>query len=93
MPEPHHALGTRVVHQWVEDLDHGCSVGAAFPVRESRSQPALLGDFLSQPRDNGGQGLGSVVTSAIFLATILAVVVFLTRTKKHLGTTRTPAVG
>jgi uncharacterized membrane-anchored protein len=42
---------------------------------------ASLGDFLSQPRNNGGLGLGTVGTSAIFLLTILGLVIYLTKTK------------
>jgi uncharacterized membrane-anchored protein len=41
-----------------------------------------MGDYLSQKRTNGGLALGTVGTSAIFLLTILAVVVHLTITKK-----------
>jgi uncharacterized membrane-anchored protein len=46
----------------------------------TRPLGASIGDFMSQPRDAGGLGLGTTVTSAIFLLTILAVVVYLTRT-------------
>lgn len=42
---------------------------------------ASIGDFLSQPRSNGGLGLGTVGTSAIFLL-ILCLVIYLTRPKK-----------
>jgi uncharacterized membrane-anchored protein len=48
----------------------------------TRPLGASLGDFLSQPRKDGGLALGTVTTSALFLATILAVVVYLTRTRK-----------
>jgi uncharacterized membrane-anchored protein len=48
----------------------------------TRPLGASIGDFLSQPRKDGGLGLGTTVTSAIFLATILAVVLYLTKTKK-----------
>jgi uncharacterized membrane-anchored protein len=48
----------------------------------TRPLGASIGDFLSQPRADGGLGLGTTVTSAIFLLAILAVVVFLTITKK-----------
>lgn len=41
---------------------------------------ASLGDFLSQPRNNGGLGLGTVGTSAIFLITIFVLVIYLTKT-------------
>jgi uncharacterized membrane-anchored protein len=48
----------------------------------TRPLGASLGDYLSQDRSTGGLGLGTVVTSAVFLLTILSVVVYLTRTKK-----------
>jgi len=56
----------------------------------TRPLGASVGDFLSQPRPDGGLGLGTTVTSAIFLLTILAVVVYLTVTKVDLieGETR-----
>lgn len=48
----------------------------------TRPLGASLGDYLSQPRDNGGLGLGTIVTSALFLITILLTVTYLTITKK-----------
>lgn len=48
----------------------------------TRPLGASIGDELSQPRADGGLGLGTTVTSAIFLLTILAVVVFLTVTRR-----------
>jgi uncharacterized membrane-anchored protein len=48
----------------------------------TRPLGASLGDYLSQKRVDGGLGLGTVATSAIFLITILAVVVYLARTKR-----------
>jgi uncharacterized membrane-anchored protein len=42
---------------------------------------ASLGDFLSQPRNNGGLGLGTTGTSAIFLVIILSLVIYLTKTR------------
>lgn len=47
---------------------------------------ASLGDYLSQDRADGGLGLGTVGTvgtSALFLATILGLVVSLTRTRRN----------
>ena len=46
----------------------------------TRPLGANIGDFLASPRDDGGLGLGTLGTSVLFLATILAVVVFLTKT-------------
>ncbi len=48
----------------------------------TRPLGASLGDFLSQPRKEGGLGLGTVGTSAIFLVTILCLVYYLTKTKR-----------
>ncbi len=46
----------------------------------TRPLGASLGDFLSQPVADGGLGLGTTVTSAIFLAAIAGVVIYLSRT-------------
>jgi uncharacterized membrane-anchored protein len=48
----------------------------------TRPLGASLGDYLSQPSDNGGLGLGTVLTSVLFLLTILITVIYLTATKK-----------
>jgi uncharacterized membrane-anchored protein len=48
----------------------------------TRPLGASLGDYLSQARADGGLGLGTTVTSVIFLGTILVVVVFLSLTRK-----------
>ncbi|MFF1632439.1 hypothetical protein [Leifsonia sp. NPDC058248] len=44
----------------------------------TRPLGASLGDYLSQPQDAGGLGLGTIATSALFLALIVALVVYLT---------------
>ncbi|MGE7632330.1 hypothetical protein ACQKMZ_08305 [Bacillus paramycoides] len=46
---------------------------------------ASFGDYLSQPHDAGGLGLGTVGTSVIFLTTILSLVIYLTKTKKDVN--------
>jgi len=48
----------------------------------TRPLGASIGDYLSQAHGNGGLGLGTTGTSALFLVTILGLVVFLTLTKK-----------
>ena len=48
----------------------------------TRPLGASIGDYLSQSSADGGLGLGTVVTSALFLITILALVVFLTITRR-----------
>jgi uncharacterized membrane-anchored protein len=47
----------------------------------TRPLGASIGDYLSQPRVDGGLGLGTTVTSILFLVVILAVVIFLSITK------------
>lgn len=48
----------------------------------TRPLGASLGDYLSQSRDAGGLGLGTVGTSAVFIVTILSLVIYLTKTKR-----------
>ncbi len=52
----------------------------------TRPLGASFGDLLSQPGDYGGLGFGTIITSALFLAAIAGIVVFMT-----LRTTRQPA--
>lgn len=47
----------------------------------TRPMGASIGDYLSQNVDNGGLGLGTVGTSAIFLIAIFALVTYLTITR------------
>jgi uncharacterized membrane-anchored protein len=47
----------------------------------TRPLSAAIGDFLSQTRHDGGLGLGTTGTSALFLATILGLVIYLTVTR------------
>ena len=51
----------------------------------TRPLGASIGDFLSQPHSAGGLGLGTTGTSALFLTTILAVVVGFSRAEKRRG--------
>jgi uncharacterized membrane-anchored protein len=48
----------------------------------TRPLGASIGDYLSQTKDDGGLGLGTTITSAIFLLAILAVVSFLSISKR-----------
>jgi uncharacterized membrane-anchored protein len=52
----------------------------------TRPLGASIGDYLSQPVEETGLGLGTILTSVIFLTTILALVVYLTITKRDLIT-------
>jgi uncharacterized membrane-anchored protein len=55
----------------------------------TRPLGASIGDYLSQAKGDGGLGLGTTVTSGIFLGAILILVIFLTVTKKD----ETPVTG
>jgi uncharacterized membrane-anchored protein len=48
----------------------------------TRPLGASIGDLLSQSKEDGGMGLGTTMTSAVFLAIILGLVVYLTRSRK-----------
>jgi uncharacterized membrane-anchored protein len=48
----------------------------------TRPLGANIGDYLGSSHDDGGLGLGTFGTSALFLGTILVVVVYLTKTHK-----------
>jgi uncharacterized membrane-anchored protein len=50
----------------------------------TRPLGASIGDYLASPSKEGGLGLGTVLTSLIFLSTILALVVYLTKSKRDL---------
>ncbi|MCT8331558.1 hypothetical protein [Albidovulum sediminis] len=43
---------------------------------------ASFGDFLSQPTQYGGLGLGTIITSALFLSAIIAIVVWISATRR-----------
>jgi uncharacterized membrane-anchored protein len=50
----------------------------------TRPLGASIGDYLSQSRSDGGLGLGTTLTSLIFLVAISGVVVYLTLTRRDL---------
>ncbi|MET7519026.1 hypothetical protein ABZS88_37470 [Streptomyces sp. NPDC005480] len=51
----------------------------------TRPLGASIGDYLSQPTGDGGLGMGTVVTSVLFLAVILGLVVYLSVTRKDVN--------
>ncbi|MFJ3779484.1 hypothetical protein ACIPX0_48270 [Streptomyces sp. NPDC090075] len=75
------------------DLDAVWSFWIAYVL--TRPLGASIGAYLSQPAGDGGLGLGTVLTGALFLATVLALVVYLAVTRKDVArsrqTTRTAA--
>lgn len=50
----------------------------------TRPLGASFGDYLSQPVSEGGLGLGTVITSAIFLSTIAGLVTYLSITRRDM---------
>lgn len=48
----------------------------------TRPLGASFGDLLSQPTQYGGLGLGTIITSALFLAAIVAIVIWMTLTRR-----------
>ena len=48
----------------------------------TRPLGASIGDYLSSDRGDGGLGLGTTMTSYVFLGAILLLVIYLTKTKK-----------
>ncbi len=48
----------------------------------TRPLGASFGDLLSQPADYGGMGLGTILTSALFLAAIAGIVGYMTITRE-----------
>jgi uncharacterized membrane-anchored protein len=57
----------------------------------TRPLGASVGDYLSQPTGDGGLGLGTVITSVVFLAVILGLVVYLAVTRKDVTEPERPA--
>ncbi|MDG1376220.1 MAG: hypothetical protein P8P56_04205 [Yoonia sp.] len=48
----------------------------------TRPLGASFGDLLSQPAEYGGMGLGTILTSAIFMAAIIGIVIYMTATRE-----------
>ncbi|MEU0283535.1 hypothetical protein [Streptomyces sp. NPDC006195] len=71
-----------VAHHWL-DLNAVWSFWIAYVL--TRPLGASLGDYLSQPGADGGLGLGAVATSVLFLAVILGLVVYLSRTNRDVA--------
>lgn len=59
----------------------------------TRPLGASIGDLLSQPHSAGGLGLGTTVTSGLFLTTIIAVVVWFSRAEKRRAVAQADARG
>jgi uncharacterized membrane-anchored protein len=77
-------FGAIIAAVWIAHARFGLDAVLAFWIAYVLTRPlgASLGDYLSQKRVDGGLGLGTTVTSVIFLSAILTVVVFLSITRK-----------
>ena len=73
-------IGVVVIAHYCFKLNSVLSFWIAYIL--TRPLGASCGDLLSQPRNAGGLGLGTVGTSVIFLIAILSIVIFLIITKK-----------
>ena len=71
---------TAITIAWRFKLDAVLAFWVAYIL--TRPLGASLGDYLSQSQANGGLGLGASITSAVFLVAILAVVIFLTFSRR-----------
>ena len=76
-------FGALIAIVYVLHLKAGLNAILAFWIAYILTRPlgASIGDYLSQPRADGGLGLGTTVTSVVFLLTILAVVIYLSLTR------------
>ncbi|MFD3505519.1 hypothetical protein ACFWWT_04820 [Streptomyces sp. NPDC058676] len=74
------AIGAVAVAHFALGLDAVWSFWIAYIL--TRPLGASVGDYLSQPTGDGGLGLGTVVTSALFLTVILGLVVYLAVTRR-----------
>ena len=69
---------------YVAHLGQALGAVLAFWIAYVLTRPlgASIGDYLSQARADGGLGLGTTVTSILFLLAIVAVVAYLTRSRR-----------
>ncbi|MER6036407.1 hypothetical protein ABT133_21235 [Streptomyces sp. NPDC001835] len=74
------AIAAVAVARFALGLDAVWSFWIAYVL--TRPLGASVGDYLSQPTADGGLGVGTVITSALFLAVILGLVVYLGVTRK-----------
>lgn len=77
-------FGAAIAAVAVAHLRFGLNAVLAFWIAYVLTRPlgASLGDLLSQAPADGGVGLGTTATTALFIATILALVAFLTVTRR-----------
>ncbi|MFI6354861.1 hypothetical protein ACIBJF_19895 [Streptomyces sp. NPDC050743] len=77
------AIAAVAIAHFALDLDAVWSFWIAYIL--TRPLGASIGDYLSQPTGDGGLGLGTVVTSFLFLAVILGLVSHLSVTRRDVA--------
>ncbi|WP_037853557.1 membrane protein [Streptomyces sp. NRRL S-340] len=77
------AIAAVAVAHFALGLDAVCGFWIAYVL--TRPLGASIGDYLSQPAGDGGLGFGTVVTSGLFLAVVLGLVVYLAVTRKDVA--------
>jgi uncharacterized membrane-anchored protein len=75
------AIGLVAIAYFVFKLNEVVAFWIAYIL--TRPLGASTGDYVSQPRDSGGLGLGTTGTSLIFLSVILTLVIYLTIRQKR----------
>lgn len=79
------AIAAVAVAHFTLGLDAVLSFWIAYVL--TRPLGASLGDYLSQPTGDGGLGLGTIVTSVLFLAAILGLVIYLSVSRRDVRET------
>ncbi|MFD4599618.1 hypothetical protein ACFWPQ_16495, partial [Streptomyces sp. NPDC058464] len=84
------AIAAVAIAHFALDLDAVWSFWIAYLL--TRPLGASVGDYLAQPTGDGGLGLGTVVTGALFLTVVLGTVVYLSATRVDVSEPEHPAV-
>ncbi|MGW0885275.1 COG4705 family protein [Streptomyces sp. NPDC002671] len=77
------AIAAVAIAHFALDLDAVWSFWIAYIL--TRPLGASIGDYLSQPTGDSGLGLGTVVTSVLFFAVILGLVIYLSVTRRDVA--------
>jgi uncharacterized membrane-anchored protein len=80
------AAAIALVALWHHRFGLGAVVAFWIAYVLTRPLGASIGDLLSQDRADGGLGLGTTVTSVVFLAAIALIVLYLTATRRDVET-------
>jgi uncharacterized membrane-anchored protein len=73
-------IGSITAGYYMLKLDGICAFWIAYIF--TRPLGASFGDLLSQPTEYGGLGFGTIITSAMFLTAIVAIVIYMSATRE-----------